>query len=239
MPPKNGKIWLEDIFNFLKSEILFNNNKLKHKFITDLEDQIKANKENIIFRYNKEKKIKNQKIGRNSKGLAYDNGELINIKSLKNQFKKTCKNYTIKNDNQLYFKKKIKVMKYNENDNKSSDQKEGLFLLPTKSQLNNFLYQFHISTCHSNYKELKYKFYENKIQLSSYLEQDDTCILNVNFLKLGKNTLIYNGVKKGKFAEKIPVKIIKNTSYGYYLIKIGADYKKYIRTITTGEKICS
>ena len=162
MPPKNGKIWLEDIFNFLKSEIHFNNNKLKPKFITDLEDQIKANKENIIFRYNKEKKIKNQKIGRNSKGLAYDNSELINIKSLKNQFKKTCKNYTIKNDNQLYFKKKIKVMKYNEIDNKSSDQKEGLFIESTISQLNNFLYQFHISTCHSNYKELKFKFYENR-----------------------------------------------------------------------------
>ena len=52
-------------------------------------------------------------------------------------------------------------MKYNEIDNKSSEQKEGLFLVSTISQLNNFLYQFHISTCHSNYKELKFKFYEN------------------------------------------------------------------------------
>ena len=107
-PPKNGKIWLEDIFNFLKSEIHFNNNKLKPKFITDLEDQIKANKENIIFRYNKEKKIKNQKIGRNSKGLAYDNGELINIKSLKNQFKKHVKIILLKMIINYILRKKLK-----------------------------------------------------------------------------------------------------------------------------------
>ena len=59
---KNGETRLEDIFNFLKSEIDFNNNKLNKKlwpkFITNLEDQIKANKENKIFRHNKLKKIK-------------------------------------------------------------------------------------------------------------------------------------------------------------------------------------
>ena len=60
---KNGETRLEDIFNFLKSEIDFNNNKLNKKlwpkFITNLKEQIKANKENKICRYNKEKKIKN------------------------------------------------------------------------------------------------------------------------------------------------------------------------------------
>ena len=59
---KNGDTRLEDIFNFLKFEIYFNNHKLNKKlwpkFITVLEDQIKENKENKIFRYNKEKNKK-------------------------------------------------------------------------------------------------------------------------------------------------------------------------------------
>ena len=53
---------------------------------------------------------------------------------------------------------------------------------------------------------------------------------------MGKNTLIYNGVKKGKFAEKIPIKIIRNTSYGYYLIEVNFDYKKYNRNLTIDEE---
>ena len=57
-------------------------------------------------------------------------------------------------------------MKYNEINNKSTDQKEGLFLVSTIFKLNNFLYQFHISTCHSDCKELKFKFYENRIWFS-------------------------------------------------------------------------
>lgn len=38
---------------------------------------------------------------------------------------------------------------------------------------------------------------------------NDTCLLNLKFLKLGNKTLIFNKVKKPKFKEKIPVKIIE------------------------------
>ena len=41
-----------------------------------------------------------------------------------------------------------------------------------------------------------------------------------------KNTLIPNFVKKGKLLEKIPVRIVKNSSYGYYQIRISSNYKK-------------
>ena len=42
---------------------------------------------------------------------------------------------------------------------------------------------------------------------------------------MGKETLIPNYIKKGKFKKKIPVKIIERVSYGYYRIKIYVDYK--------------
>jgi len=43
-------------------------------------------------------------------------------------------------------------------------------------------------------------------------------------------------VKKGKSAEKIPVKIIKNTLFGYYLIKISADFNHEKCNLSKGEE---
>ena len=50
------------------------------------------------------------------------------------------------------------------------------------------------------------------------LEKDETCLLHPNLYKIGKPNTISNYVKKGKFKTKIPVKIIKNTNFGYYTI---------------------
>ena len=73
----------------------------------------------------------------------------------------------------------------------------------------------------------------------SYLRINDTCLLNPKFLIVGKHTLIPNFVKKGKINEKIPVRILKNSSYGYYHIKICANYKsKRIRLKCGDDYIC-
>ncbi len=70
-----------------------------------------------------------------------------------------CKNYIIKtkdNIDKLYYKRKIRKKDNNKYINYEED-----FLIPTIEELNNLLYKFHTETCHSNYKELKAKFYEN------------------------------------------------------------------------------
>lgn len=68
--------------------------------------------------------------------------------------------------------------------------------------------------------ELKEKEFNKVNSKRNFLKRNDTCLLNPKFIKIGKNTLIYNRVKKGKFDTKIPVRIISNSPYGYYLVKI-------------------
>ena len=58
------------------------------------------------------------------------------------------------------------------------------------------------------------------------MKEKEHCLLNPKFIKLGKRTLIANFVKKGKDDEKINVKIVKNCSFGYYLIKTYKQYEK-------------
>ena len=43
-------------------------------------------------------------------------------------------------------------------------------------------------------------------------------------------------MKKGKLQEKIPVRIVKNSSYGYYQIKICCDYRKRNLLLKSGEE---
>lgn len=50
-------------------------------------------------------------------------------------------------------------------------------------------------------------------------------MLNPKLLLIGKYTLIPNYIKKGKITQKIPIKIIKNSSFGYYIIEICINYK--------------
>lgn len=56
------------------------------------------------------------------------------------------------------------------------------------------------------------------------------------FIKIGKNTLIANRVKKGKYDTKIPVRIISNSSIGYYLIKSAISYNNHNYEIKSGEE---
>ena len=47
----------------------------------------------------------------------------------------------------------------------------------------------------------------NKINLKrTYLETDNRCLLNPNFILIGKSTLIPNYIKKGKYNLKFPLK---------------------------------
>lgn len=73
--------------------------------------------------------------------------------------------------------------------------------------------------------EIKNKEFEKINRKRSYLEKKDLCLLNPKFLKIGKSTLIFNKVKKVKYNEKIPVRILNNSSFGYYLIKIESNFK--------------
>ena len=70
----------------------------------------------------------------------------------------------------------------------------------------------------------------------TYLKKDDVCLLNPKFIKIGKNTLRANHVKKGKYDTKIPVRIISNSSYGYYLIKSAISYNNHDYEIKSGEE---
>ena len=77
----------------------------------------------------------------------------------------------------------------------------------------------------------------NKINKKrNYLVPNDKCLLNPKFIKIGKRTLISNSLKKGKIDSKIPIKIIKNSSFGYYLIKICKNYSDNKTTIEEGEE---
>jgi len=70
----------------------------------------------------------------------------------------------------------------------------------------------------------------------NYLKPNGPCLLNQKFLKLGKTNLISKFLKKGEIAEKIPVKITKNTSFGYYLIKISIDFNQDKFNLSKGEE---
>ena len=72
--------------------------------------------------------------------------------------------------------------------------------------------------------EIKIKEYEKINKKTNYLNHNGISLLNPKFLKIGKNTLVPNRVKKGKFANKIPVRVLKRSSYGYYLVKICINY---------------
>jgi len=66
----------------------------------------------------------------------------------------------------------------------------------------------------------------NKINLKrTYLETNNSCLLNPNFILIGKSTLIPNYIKKGKYKSKIPVKVLKKAGFGYYKIKFYAKYR--------------
>ena len=73
--------------------------------------------------------------------------------------------------------------------------------------------------------ERKEKEFEKINKKRTYLEEDDCCLLNPKFVVIGNNTLIFNYIKKGKYKVKIPVKILNKASYGYYKIKLYADFK--------------
>ena len=61
------------------------------------------------------------------------------------------------------------------------------------------------------------------------------CLLNHKFILIWKNTLIPNFVKKGKIQKKNPVRIIRNSSYGYYQIKV---YKGKTKIKSGEEYMC-
>ena len=73
----------------------------------------------------------------------------------------------------------------------------------------------------------------------TYLNLNSTCFLNPKFLLVGKHTLIPNYVRKGKINKKIPVRIIGNSFYGYYKIKICSNYKDKKNNLKSGEEYIS
>ena len=72
---------------------------------------------------------------------------------------------------------------------------------------------------------IKEKLFDKINKKRNFLAKGSTALLNPKFILMGKETLIPNYIKKGKFKKKIPVKIIERVSYGYYRIKIYVDYK--------------
>ena len=54
--------------------------------------------------------------------------------------------------------------------------------------------------------EIKNREFEKINKKRSYLENNDTCLLNLKFLLIGKNTLIPNFIKKSKIQKKYQLK---------------------------------
>ena len=73
--------------------------------------------------------------------------------------------------------------------------------------------------------EKKDKLFNKINSKRTFLKEKETCLLSPKLIKLGKKTLESNFIKKGKINEKIPIRILKNSSFGYYLIKIAKNYK--------------
>ena len=61
----------------------------------------------------------------------------------------------------------IKKIRYKTENNKITIDIDA-FLVPTVQELNNLLYKYHTQTSHGIYKELKSKFYENKIGFKGF-----------------------------------------------------------------------
>jgi hypothetical protein len=91
--------------------------------------------------------------------VEYESNEFINVKNLKTQFKRVSNNYIIKNNNNFFYKKKLR----HKMDNGKYETIIEEFYIPTVEGLNNLLYEYHSKSCHSNYKDLKALFYQNKI----------------------------------------------------------------------------
>ena len=79
--------------------------------------------------------------GRSDKQVNYGNNEIINIKNMKCQFKKSVKHYKLSEDNNLLYEAKTKI--FNKLDNTYKIKKE-LYEVPTVEILNNNLYEIHI-----------------------------------------------------------------------------------------------
>lgn len=101
----------------------------------------------------------NNKSGKGAVNNIKSEGADVNIKNMKSNFKKCCKNYFIKDDN-LYYKKVVNLKKRWKWEFKKID-----ILVPKVDELNKLLCKFYIESCHSNYKELKNLFYQNNIGL--------------------------------------------------------------------------
>ena len=154
---KYGETVLEDIYNFLLSNNKYHSRESKSKkwpqYIIDAEAKIKN-----IKKTNSDKK-QNSNIEDN----------IPDIKNLKTGFRKKANNYFINDNNELFYKNKIKYKVNNKIITKIEN-----FKVPTVKELNNLLYEYHTKTCHANYKELKNCFYTDKIGFKGidYLVQE-------------------------------------------------------------------
>ena len=84
--------------------------------------------------------------------------------------------------------------------------------------------------------DLKKNEFENINKKRNFIEINSTCLLNPKLILIWKNILTQNFVKKGKILENIPVRIVKNSSYGYYQIRISSNYKKGKLNLKAGEE---
>ena len=165
----SGNTRLEDIYNFLKSNQNYNNsknNQSKHwpKYINEAIEHNKnlaeKNRSNNQDTDEKETKImySSKLKGRGAVSNEKEDDKYFNIKYMKSFFKRSCKNYYIKND-KLYYKKRNKYK-----NNKGKWIYETIdYYVPKIDELNKLLYKYHTDSCHSNYKQLKESFLTNKI----------------------------------------------------------------------------
>ena len=84
--------------------------------------------------------------------------------------------------------------------------------------------------------ELKEKEFAKINTKRTYIEPGKICLLNQNFILIGKTTLLPNYVKKGKNKAKIPVKTISRAGFGYYKIKLYLDFKNKKKKFKKGDE---
>ena len=166
---KCGETKLQEIYNFLHSEILTSNNKKWTKYIEEAiayNKQVQSQDNNLID--SKDNDIKSGSLNGNEE---LNTKKLYNIKNMKKEFRISAKSYKLTENGDLIY-----LRNFNEKDKltKKWVKKTLELKVPTVNELNEKLYEYHALKFHCNYKDVQELFKQNNIGyygLNSLIEE--------------------------------------------------------------------
>ena len=118
--------------------------------------------------------------GKSAKSINYNINEIFDVKSLKNEFRKSTKKYALSEHNELLYIKKIKLKNHRMN---KIESKFEYLRVPTIKQLNEKLYEFHAHNFHVNkskfinmFQNHKIGFYGLNVIIEEYISNCPACV---------------------------------------------------------------